>query len=170
MANETINEAAKAMGPLLDKRAQILDDGCWIVPGGTMASMKNGTLSCKYNRKQYPIHRVMWIHYKGDTGGMAVQHSCSRRGCINPEHMYLVKRGNPNWITGSTNVGRGHEKNKPPVVESIPTPTPVVEPEPVLKPHVPHTARLSDDEIQEIKNLLRLMRGIRAYMNGTHRA
>ena len=172
-------EVAKEKGPYFNKRAVILDNECWIIPpqsADPSTYTGAGITSITWHGGSYKVQRLMYVHYKGHLNPTSlIDSSCGRGNCVNPDHLSTKKAGNPRFdearaIASANRVAR----------KANSTPTPVKEPEVIdiqamsnltpqstrvlTPPPNPKTASLSEEEIHEIKALLRLMRGVRAYM------
>ncbi len=84
-------------------RFQVQPNGCWHHPSVPTAK---GYAQTKYGwpvAKSTLIHRLSWMHYKGDIPeGMVLDHmchnpaeceggnNCPHRRCVNPDHLQLV--------------------------------------------------------------------------------
>ena len=66
-------------------------ESCWEWKGAK-SSTGYGNFSVKY--KQHGAHRFAWELLRGPVPeGMTLDHICKNRGCVNPEHMEVVSRG-----------------------------------------------------------------------------
>lgn len=74
------------MDPLT--RYRINDNGCWIWTGAIHAS---GYGQVKWNGKSTVAHRVVYSLLVGDIpDGLVLDHLCSVKLCVNPEHLEPV--------------------------------------------------------------------------------
>lgn len=75
-------------------------DGDCLIWQGTKRSNGYGVIT--FNGRQTTTHRVMYQLVAGDVpDGMEVDHTCSRRDCINPEHLQVVTHAENMFLSAS---------------------------------------------------------------------
>lgn len=80
-----------AMGKVL-RRVVLSENGCWLCLSG----LDKEGYSCVYTyadgkSASHKSHRVAYEYFVGEIGeGMHVDHTCSVRCCVNPEHLERV--------------------------------------------------------------------------------
>lgn len=65
------------------------ENGCWVSTTHRTLS-DHGFLCLKYFGERIKAHRLFYKLFVGDTGEMFVMHTCNKRDCFNPEHLYLI--------------------------------------------------------------------------------
>jgi hypothetical protein len=79
-------------------RIQFKDNGCWEFPH----SQSNGYGYVRIKGKAHRAHRLVWQETVGDIpNGTELDHICSNRCCVNPDHLEPV--------THSVNQSRARE-------------------------------------------------------------
>ena len=88
-------------------------DGCWLWPGATVAG--------GYGKTHAMVaHRYSYAALKGEIlPNYQIDHLCSVRACVNPEHLDMVtleqdgarKKIRNRWRGWATHCARGHEMN-----------------------------------------------------------
>lgn len=69
-------------------RYKIIDTGCWIWQGYIGP---HGYGQIKWNGKSKVAHRVIYEIFKGQIPeGLIIDHLCSVKSCVNPEHLEAV--------------------------------------------------------------------------------
>jgi hypothetical protein len=87
------------MDPL--KRYTVEDNGCWLWTGAIHAS---GYGQIKWEGKSTVAHKVIYKLLKGDyEKGLVLDHLCSVKRCVNPEHL--------DPVTYSINTQRAWDRN-----------------------------------------------------------
>lgn len=75
-----------------------VDGGCWLWMGA-MSGTGYGAIRVE-GRVEY-VHRVMARHHHGDIDGMAIDHLCRVRNCVNPDHLAVVTLRENSWRSNS---------------------------------------------------------------------
>lgn len=82
-------------------RYTVDEKGCWIWSG---AVHKTGYGQIKWNGKSTVAHRVVYTLTKGEIPkGLVIDHLCSVKLCVNPDHLEAV--------TSKTNTQRAWDRN-----------------------------------------------------------
>lgn len=74
--------------PMDERLSNYVEDesGCWVWQGGK----DRGYGKLRFDTKTVLVHRIAYAHKYGPiTPRLMVCHSCGKRDCINPEHLYL---------------------------------------------------------------------------------
>lgn len=93
------------------------DTGCWI-SGYSSASHNYAQIAWRDGEAQRNVtaHRAAYVHHSGEQipEGMVVDHKCSTRRCVNPEHLRLLtnaenaaRTNGEDWPLGQCK--RGHD-------------------------------------------------------------
>jgi putative hemolysin len=83
------------------RRLSVAGNGCWIWLGGR--NDDGYGVFCLAKRKNISAHRFSYQFHRGEIEkGLEVDHLCSCRSCVNPEHLELV--------THAENIRRGKER------------------------------------------------------------
>lgn len=78
-------------------------DSCWVWTG---TKQTNGYGTTRMYGKTTPAHRASYFAFNGDIdSGKEVCHSCDRRDCINPSHLFLASHAEN--MTDMSKKGRG---------------------------------------------------------------
>jgi hypothetical protein len=69
----------------------VISNGCWQWIGSYDKSNGYGII---VNRKREYAHRWIWRQHRGKIPiGLEVHHQCGNRGCVNPDHLELLTKG-----------------------------------------------------------------------------
>jgi hypothetical protein len=101
------------------------NSGCWLWTA-SVGSHGYGQLYYKDHEIPIPSHQVAWLLHRGEIPkGLSVLHKCNNKLCVNPNHLYL-----------GTDLDNTHDKITAGTMY-----------------YGDHLRKLSEDQIQEIRNL-----------------
>lgn len=124
--NRRVYGPPRAAAPLFERfvtKFRVSESGCWEWTGGKCGNGYGNMFLRKESdgrTKRIYAHRVSYEHFVGPIpDGLELDHLCRNRGCVNPEHLEPVTRGEnlrripqearPPHMQPRTHCKRGHE-------------------------------------------------------------